>query len=87
MSGEVNKWGVKAELDWEALLSVQSSSALDSYGFCLSQACSVSQNDWGRRVTQQQPGDSEAFLRVQKVVLVVRVAFLLGLNRKGQSYR
>lgn len=44
MSGEVNKWGVKAALDCE---SFQNSPAVDSYGF----VCSMSHNDWGRMVT------------------------------------
>lgn len=57
MSGEVNKWGVKAALDCE---SFQNSPAVDSYGF----VCSMSHNDWGRMVTSHQPGASEALLRV-----------------------
>lgn len=44
MSGEVNKWGVKAALDCETF---QNSPAVDSYGF----VCSMSHNDWGRMVT------------------------------------
>ena len=62
-SGEVNKWGVDVAFHGETFLWFRAL-LLGQLWLCLSHACSVSQNDAGRMVTQHEPGDSETFLGV-----------------------
>lgn len=86
VSGEVNKWGVKAELDWEALLRFRTHLLRIVMAFvCPGPAPWVRMTGarGGPSTSQVTQRPSSEF---QKVILVVRVAFLLGLNQRGQSY-